>query len=135
MAEFFAKYDVKTADEDPGVLQLAEDLLNEEFLEREEALQDLHRATPGNDEWYEALAHYGAESADLIYVICYDAYARGVNLAPILDAIHEANLNKVWDDGKIHRNRAGKVLKPSTWRKPDFRAILMEQLETARLAA
>jgi hypothetical protein len=127
LAEFFTFYQVKIAAEDPATLDLGRHLIEEETAERSEAVELLDRLPPGNDAWHEARAEYAAETADLIYVLSFDAYARGIDLGPFLDAIHEANLAKVWNDGLVHRSPTGKVLKPPTWVKPDFRAVLDEQ--------
>jgi predicted HAD superfamily Cof-like phosphohydrolase len=127
LAQFFQLYEIKLAAEDAATLDLGRSLIEEETAERAAAVDLLDQLPPGNDAWHEARAEYAAETADLIYVLCFDAYARGVNLGPFLDAIHAANLAKVWDDGLVHRSSAGKVLKPPTWIKPDFRAVLDDQ--------
>jgi predicted HAD superfamily Cof-like phosphohydrolase len=60
---------------------------------------------------------------DLIYVAIGAAVTWGVDLAPIWDAVHAANMAKSGG-----RKRAdGKQLKPAGWRPPDVASLIEEQ--------
>lgn len=37
----------------------------------------------------------------------------------IFDSVHQANMGKIWDDGKPHYDEYGKIIKPPNWEK-DF---------------
>ncbi len=62
---------------------------------------------------------------DAIYYICDTAARHGINLDPIIDIVHGANMKKVGPDGKVVRNtdpkspRFGKIEKPAGWVPPD----------------
>jgi predicted HAD superfamily Cof-like phosphohydrolase len=60
---------------------------------------------------------------DAIYVLIGTAVTFGVDLAPIWDAVHTANMAKV--GGAIRDD--GKVLKPDGWTAPDVAALLRAQ--------
>lgn len=60
---------------------------------------------------------------DLIYVACGLANACGVNLGPVAEAIHEANMKKL--GGGLDAN--GKAVKPKGWTPPDIAAVLRAQ--------
>ena len=55
---------------------------------------------------------------DAIYYICDTAVRHGINLDPIFDIVHKANMQKVVD-GKVIRREDGKILKPKTWQDPE----------------
>lgn len=54
---------------------------------------------------------------DAIYYMCDLAARKGINLNPLFDIVHEANMKKVVD-GKVIRREDGKVLKPEGWKDP-----------------
>lgn len=65
--------------------------------------------------------------ADSIYYM-YDFSARhGVNLDSLLATIHQANMNKMWPDGKFHKREDGKVIKPIGWKEPDIKGVLKQR--------
>ena len=61
-------------------------------------------------------------AADLIYVILYMLNLYGINLLPIWEAVHQANMKKCNDI-----NHFGKIMKPAGWVPPDIKQILIEQ--------
>jgi predicted HAD superfamily Cof-like phosphohydrolase len=59
---------------------------------------------------------------DLMYIATGTAQACGIDLDPVLDAVHAANMAKV--NGPIVN---GKQLKPPGWTPPDIEAVLRAQ--------
>ena len=55
---------------------------------------------------------------DAIYYICDCAVKHGMNLDPLFEIVHSANMNKVVN-GKVLRRDDGKILKPESWRDPE----------------
>ena len=54
---------------------------------------------------------------DAIYYICDFAVRNGINLDPLFDIVHKANMQKVVN-GKVIRRDDGKILKPEGWEDP-----------------
>ncbi|MCH2175885.1 MAG: HAD family hydrolase [Lentisphaeria bacterium] len=54
---------------------------------------------------------------DAIYYICDTAARHGMNLDPLFDIVHQANMSKVVE-GKVIRREDGKILKPAGWEDP-----------------
>jgi predicted HAD superfamily Cof-like phosphohydrolase len=82
------------------------DLIEEEFDE----LSD--ESSPGADEL--------KELADLVYVCYQFAASNGYDLDEALRRVHASNMSKQGPDGKIERNRAGKVLKGAFYQPPNL---------------
>jgi len=55
---------------------------------------------------------------DAIYYICDCAVRHGMNLDPLFEIVHSANMKKVVN-GKVIRRPDGKILKPEGWEKPE----------------
>lgn len=72
------------------------------------------------DQQVEALAELLGELADLVYVIEGTAVSLGLPLEDAYVAKHEANMRKVWQDGTLHTNERGKVIKPPEWYGADM---------------
>ncbi len=54
---------------------------------------------------------------DAIYYICDFAATHGINLDPLFEIVHGANMQKIVD-GKVIRREDGKILKPEGWQEP-----------------
>ncbi|MDA0710577.1 MAG: HAD family hydrolase [bacterium] len=54
---------------------------------------------------------------DAIYYICDFAVRNGINLDPLFEIVHGANMQKVVR-GKVIRRDDGKILKPDGWEDP-----------------
>lgn len=72
---------------------------------------------------------------DLLY-FTYGSFAlMGVDPAPLFDLVHEANMGKIFPDGKAHFDPiTHKILKPTDWEEkyapePALQKALAEQLE------
>ena len=55
---------------------------------------------------------------DAIYYICDCAVRNGINLDPIFDIVHNANMQKVVNGKVVRREEDGKILKPEGWEDP-----------------
>ena len=56
---------------------------------------------------------------DLIYFALGTLVEMGVKPKNIFDIVHDANMSKIWEDGKVrYREGDGKVLKPPSWEDP-----------------
>lgn len=62
---------------------------------------------------------------DSMYVLIGTAVSYGIDLAPIWEAVHQANMAK---EGGGER-ADGKILKPSGWKAPGVRALLQRQID------
>jgi len=100
-------------------------LITEEYEEVSEALVHLEdtRLNLTSSSMFEARAELAKELADLLYVVYGTAEELGIPLEEVFQAVHQSNMSKVWDDGKVHYNEFGKVLKPPTYVKPDLSFI------------
>ena len=77
------------------------------------------------------MTEVASELADLLYVVYGTAEELGIPLDKVFNAIHQANMRKVWDDGTVHRNEYGKVIKPPKFEKADIRKVLYGKLDEA----
>jgi predicted HAD superfamily Cof-like phosphohydrolase len=77
-------------------------MVNDELQELEDAENEVEQA--------DALV-------DAIYYICDTAVRHGMNLDPLFDIVHNANMQKVVD-GKVIRRPDGKIMKPDCWEDP-----------------
>ena len=101
-------------------------LITEEYEEVMEALNFLDRVESGLTSYQikEAKTEVAAELADLLYVVYGTAEELGIPLDKVFNEIHKANMAKVWDDGTVHRNNYGKVIKPPNHKKADIGKVL-----------
>jgi len=102
---------VKPTIPDNDRVYLRKRLIIEEFTELMEALDN-------ND-----LREIAKEAADLHYVISGMCLEYGIPEDKVFKEVHTSNMSKVWDDGTVHYNEDGKVLKPPTYKKPDLMMI------------
>lgn len=66
--------------------------------------------------------------ADLLYVTYGTAIAFGIDVRPVFEEVHRANMTKV--GGKVRAD--GKILKPEGWEPPGIEEVLRSQgLETS----
>ena len=72
------------------------------------------------DEFLEAetIADQADAMIDLIYFALGTMVEMGVKPDALFAIVHEANMQKLWPDGKPHYNELNKVIKPDTWRDP-----------------
>lgn len=91
---------------------LRDDLIEEEAMEFKtaETIQDIADAL-----------------GDLLYVVYGAAITYGIDMEPIFNEIHRSNMTKIWPDGSVHRNEAGKVVKPDSYSPANLAPILADQ--------
>lgn len=70
-----------------------------------------------------SMTHVAQELADLVYVTLGAAARLGIDLGPVFDEVHRANLAKAGGP----RRADGKLLKPPGWTPPDIQAVLQKQ--------
>ena len=71
---------------------------------------------------------------DLIYFALGTLVGMGVDPNPIFEIVHDANMQKLWHDGKPrYRPSDGKVVKPPNWLDP-WQPIVAEIARQAALA-
>jgi predicted HAD superfamily Cof-like phosphohydrolase len=74
------------------------------------------------DEFEESANIYEQADAmiDLIYFALGTLVEMGVKPEKLFDIVHEANMTKIWSDGKVRRRENdGKVIKPPEWEDPE----------------
>ena len=74
------------------------------------------------EEFIESADIYGQADAmiDLIYFALGTLVEMGVKPEKLFDIVHEANMSKLWSDGRVHRRESdGKVIKPPEWEDPE----------------
>ncbi|HYH01612.1 MAG TPA: HAD family hydrolase [Bacillota bacterium] len=62
---------------------------------------------------------------DLIYFALGAMVEMGVKPESLFEIVHQANMSKIWEDGKPHFEN-GKVIKPPTWIDP--KPLLIEAI-------
>lgn len=88
-------------------------LISEEYKELTDELLDFYNGK-GN------LQKAAKEMADLLYVIAGTAHIMEIPLQDVFALVHDSNMSKIPDDGKVVRRADGKILKPSTYFEPDL---------------
>ena len=58
---------------------------------------------------------------DLIYFALGTFVEMGIDPSPLFDAVHQANMDKLWDGQPKYDPANGKTLKPSNWVGPEER--------------
>lgn len=61
---------------------------------------------------------------DIDYYNCNAAAKVGFNVDDVFQLVHQANMNKKFDDGTFHKNSEGKVIKPPGWIEPDVKEVV-----------
>lgn len=83
-----------------------------------EELREIDKAMLKND-----LPAIADGIGDLLYVTLGTAVAHGINIDPIFEAIHNANMAKLGGGKRVD----GKILKPEGWQSPDIAGELRKQ--------
>lgn len=55
---------------------------------------------------------------DLIYFALGTLVEMGIEPDNLFSIVQDANMSKVWPDGKVHNRADGKTIKPPTWEDP-----------------
>jgi len=91
-----------------GIVALRLDLIEEELAELRAAIQD------------QDMVEVADALADLLYVTYGAAIAFGIDIRPVFEEVHRANMAKL--GGAMRAD--GKLLKPDGWMPPDLAPIL-----------
>lgn len=117
--EFHEKFGVECAlypsFPDQKTCQLREDLIEEEFIELSDAINNRD------------IVKVADALGDILYVVYGAALAFGIDMGPVSDEVHRSNMTKVWPDGTVRRRHDGKILKPPTYSPADIEAVLERQ--------
>ena len=106
------------------ILKLRQKLLQEEFEEATEALEQLTAVIQSENPTQPAdVTEWVHELTDLLYVTYGAILACGVDPDPVFAEVHRANLSKAGGP----RRDDGKILKPPGWQPADVRGVIGQQ--------
>lgn len=93
------------------------------MMKKERAIKRYHWMKEEIDEFLVAVDNEDiTEQADAMIDVMYFALGTlvemGIKPDELFDIVQDANMAKLWPDGKPHYNEEGKTIKPSTWRDP-----------------
>ena len=112
MQKFKQEVKSKPSFPDDNIIKLRIDLIKEELLELEEALNEKNI-----EETADALT-------DILYVTYGAGHAFGIDLDKCFDEVQKSNMSKLDKFGNPIYNDQGKVMKGPSYFKPDFKKIL-----------
>ena len=115
---------------DPELIRHRMRLIEEEFKETMDELHSLLANGMLPETSLAAQARLLKEMCDLRYVLDGTAVSLGLPYEAAYREVHAANMTKVWDDGELHANERGKVIKGPNYRPPNIEALLPLVLET-----
>lgn len=102
-----------------------------------------HRRTLARADWMQeeinefiaakSLTEQADAMVDLIYFALGTLVEMGIKPQKLFDIVQEANMSKLWPDGKPRYRDDGKILKPVSWIAPEPRLIkeIERQIEEA----
>jgi predicted HAD superfamily Cof-like phosphohydrolase len=69
--------------------------------------------------------------ADMLYILLGTCVEHGIDIEKVFDIVQNANMAKLWEDGKPRFNEIGKVIKPPNWSAPEglIELEIMRQIE------
>ena len=112
MQKFKQEVKSKPSFPDDKIIKLRINLIKEELLELEEALNEKNI-----EETADALT-------DILYVTYGAGHAFGIDLDKCFDEVQKSNMSKLDKFGNPIYNDQGKVMKGPSYFKPDFKKIL-----------
>ena len=76
----------------------------------------------------ESLTGQADALVDAVYFLCDCACRNGINLDPLFEIVHRANMQKIINGNVLHRDD-GKIMKPQHWKdpQPELEAELSRQ--------
>ena len=108
MQKFKEEVKSKPSFPDDNIIKLRINLIKEELLELEEALNEKNI-----EETADALT-------DILYVTYGAGHAFGINLDKCFEEVQNSNMSKLDENGKPIYNESGKVMKGPNYFKPDL---------------
>jgi predicted HAD superfamily Cof-like phosphohydrolase len=112
MNKFKQEVKTKPSFPDEKIIKLRINLIKEELLELEEALNERNL-----EETADALT-------DILYVTYGAGHAFGIDLDMCFDEVQKSNMSKLDNTGKPIYDEQGKVMKGPSYFKPNFKKIL-----------
>ena len=112
MQKFKQEVKSKPSFPDDNIIKLRINLIKEELLELEEALNEKNI-----EETADALT-------DILYVTYGAGHAFGIDLDKCFDEVQKSNMSKLDKFGNPIYNEQGKVMKSTLYFKPNFKKIL-----------
>ena len=112
MKKFKQEVKAKPSFPDDNIIKLRINLIKEELLELEEALNGKNM-----EETADALT-------DILYVTYGAGHAFGIDLDKCFDEVQKSNMSKLDEFGNPIYNDQGKVMKGPSYFKPNFKKIL-----------
>lgn len=99
-------------------------LLAEEFKEYAEAINSC-----GGPSEEAALASIADALADIIYVAVGTMHSYGFDVDSVMGEVCASNFTKIRPDGKVLKDKSGKVLKPDSYVAPDIESAMFGRRE------
>ncbi len=98
-------------------------------MNAERALKRYHWMLEEINEFLEAdeIVEQADAMIDVIYFALGTLVEMGIRPDNLFQIVQDANMSKLWPDGKPHYNEEGKTIKPSTWEDPHKK--LAEEIE------
>src|SRR5262245_36710203 len=94
---------------------LPEDRVAKRYNWMLEELEEFRKATTIHDQ--------ADAMVDLMYFALGTLVEMGVKPGSLFEIVHEANMKKLWPDGKVHYAPDGKVIKHPSWQPPEPQLI------------
>ena len=89
-------------------------------MAQERAVKRYHWMLEEINEFIEAdeIVEQADAMIDVIYFALGTLVEMGIRPDTLFDIVQDANMAKLWPDGKPHYNAEGKTIKPDTWEDP-----------------
>jgi len=86
----------------------------------QEELDELKQANADGD-----IIEVADALTDILYVLLGTACEYGLidKMEDMWDLVHRNNMNKLWQDGKVHKREDGKVIKPEGFEKVELKTL------------
>ena len=118
MQKFKQEVKSKPSFPDENIIKLRINLIKEELLELEEALNEKNI-----EETADALT-------DILYVTYGAGHAFGIDLDECFREVQRSNMSKLGEDGKPIYREDGKVLKGPNYSEPDLKSLIEKHFTT-----
>lgn len=102
-------------------VKLKGELITEEYREVMDEILDAYNSTGDR-------TNLAKELADMLYVVYGAARFFDIPIYDVFEAVHESNMTKVTETGKVERSKSGKILKGANYQEPDIEAVLMNRM-------
>ncbi len=95
------------------------------FIERQRAEKRAKWLIEETEEFLESetIVDQADAMIDLMYFALGTLVEMGIEPEELFDIVHNANMNKLFEDGKPHYDSDGKTIKPKNWKDPKQQLI------------